>query len=116
MPELLLLPLYIAAAAWVVQRSFFDQADSAQLVRSSAIAILIGFAAWFVPMHSGWMVVLLCAAYIAGALGLTAIFSGRFGGGQSTFSGTLLVLFGFLFLSMLVMALPLALIAWANSH
>ena len=116
MPELHLTSLYIAAAAWIVQQGFTEHVDRAQLLRSTSIAILIGVASLFAPTRSGWMVVLLCGAYLAGVLGLSAILSNRFGGGQSTFAGSLLVLFGFLFLAMLAMALPLVLIAWTARH
>ena len=116
MPEIHYASVYIAAAAWIVQRAFADEADRGQAVRSGVVAGLIGAASLFLPMRSGIMVALLCAAFLAGVMGLTVLFANKFGRGQRTFSGTLLVQFGLMFLAMLMMSAPLALIAWAGAR
>ena len=108
--------VYIAVATWIVQRAFAENTGHRQGLRSVFVASLLGAASLFVPMHSGMMAVLLCAAFLAGVMGSTVMLARSFGTGQRTFSGTLLVQFGLMFLAMVVMAAPLVLIVWIGEH
>ncbi|MGV9011122.1 MAG: hypothetical protein ACOH13_00870 [Flavobacteriales bacterium] len=116
MPEFHYASLYIAGAVWILQRAFAPGTGTQRIIRTSVVAVLFGAASLFIPMHSGMMAVLLCAAFLVGVMGLTVLFSRRTAGGQRTFSGTLLVQLSLMFLAMLVMAAPLALMAWASAR
>ena len=111
MPEFHYASFYIAAAVWLLQRAFTRNVDQGHVFRSTFIAACIGAVSLFIPMRSGMMAALLCAAFLAGVMALTVLLGRHFGGWQRTFSGTLLVQFGLMFLAMVLMAAPLVLIA-----
>ena len=116
MPEFHYASLYIAGAVWILQRAFAPVAGTVQVMRISMVAFLFGAGSLFIPMHSGMMAVLLSAAFLAGVMGLTVLFSRRTAGGQRTFSGTLLVQLSLMFLAMLLMAAPLVLMVWVGTR